>query len=74
MEVRSISKKGGIWILSARTEVRYHFNLTQTVSEKNDLRVSLKTNQTNKQNKTNKNNKPPKKRKNLHLVYMHVGN
>lgn len=41
--------------MSARTEVRYHFNLTQTVSEKNDMRVSLKTNQTNKQNKTNKN-------------------
>lgn len=54
MEVRSISKKKG-GILSARTEVRYHFNLTQTVSEKNDMRVSLKTNQTNKQNKTNKN-------------------
>lgn len=52
MEVRSISKKKG-GILSARTEVRYHFNLTQTVSEKNDMRVSLKTNQTNKQNKTN---------------------
>lgn len=72
MGTRRISKKkkeGGMdWISSARTEVRYNFNLTQIISDKvNDLRVSLNKKQILKKKKK-KTHPPQKKPEKIYIV------